>query len=436
MAKFSVEGPGAGALLDRVSAGAVDGDAGVITYTQWLNEGGLLEADLTVTKLAADRFLVVASDTAHGHALDWLRRAASTGRPPGVATSRSPTSPPTAPSSRSRGRGRARCWPPSPTPTWPRTPTRSGRPARSRSPASACCARGSPTSASSATSSTCPPPARSRCTTRCAPRGAVPVGLSALGSLRMEKGYRDFGHDIDNTDDPVSVGLGFALALDKPGGFVGRDAVLARKAAGPPRRRLLQVRLVDPEPLLFHAEPRAPRRRGGRLRPRRVVRLDPGRRGRPRLRRVRRAGHRGLAGRRSLAGRRRRRRGTTPRCRCGRSTTPRRPACASRAPPPDRGAAASGRPMCREDDLRWPAGPSAAQAGTSSRHPADDRPRGSWRRARRRAHAAPRPRPSADPAGTTARTSAPDTRRDSRTTSGASGCRRRRGPRSRSCTGW
>ena len=43
--------------------------------------------------------------------------------------------------------------------------------------------------------------------------GAAPVGLSALGSLRMEKGYRDFGHDIDNTDDPVSVGLGFALAL-------------------------------------------------------------------------------------------------------------------------------------------------------------------------------------------------------------------------------
>ena len=86
MAKFSVEGAGAGALLDRVSAGAVDGDEGVITYTQWLNEDGLLEADLTVTKLAADRFLVVASDTAHGHALDWLRRAASTGSTTGAAT--------------------------------------------------------------------------------------------------------------------------------------------------------------------------------------------------------------------------------------------------------------------------------------------------------------------------------------------------------------
>jgi 4-methylaminobutanoate oxidase (formaldehyde-forming) len=85
-----------------------------------------------------------------------------------------------------------------------------------------------------------------------------PVGLKALASLRMEKGYRDFGHDIDNTDCPLEAGLGFALALNKPGGFVGRDAVLARKAAnsaaGGMRQRIVQVRVPDPEPLLFHAE--------------------------------------------------------------------------------------------------------------------------------------------------------------------------------------
>ncbi|HEX6657335.1 MAG TPA: aminomethyltransferase family protein, partial [Ilumatobacter sp.] len=80
------------------------------------------------------------------------------------------------------------------------------------------------------------------------------AGLKALSSLRMEKGYRDYGHDIDNTDGPLEAGFGFALALDKPSGFVGRDAVLARKQAGPFPRRLLQVRCLDPEPLLFHAE--------------------------------------------------------------------------------------------------------------------------------------------------------------------------------------
>jgi 4-methylaminobutanoate oxidase (formaldehyde-forming) len=88
--------------------------------------------------------------------------------------------------------------------------------------------------------------------------GLRPVGLRALSSLRMEKGYRDFGHDIDNTDCPLEAGLGFALALDKPGGFVGRDAVLARKAAnaaaGGMGRRLVQVRVLDPEPMLHHGE--------------------------------------------------------------------------------------------------------------------------------------------------------------------------------------
>ncbi len=70
----------------------------------------------------------------------------------------------------------------------------------------------------------------------------------------MEKGYRDYGHDIDNTDSVLEAGLGFFVDLDKPGGFVGRDAVVARKAAGPLTRRLLQVLVTDPEPLMFHAE--------------------------------------------------------------------------------------------------------------------------------------------------------------------------------------
>ena len=74
MSKFLVQGRDAGRELDRISANHVDGDPGVITYTQWLNEGGTLEADLTVTKLDDDRFWVVASDSAHRHAETWMRR--------------------------------------------------------------------------------------------------------------------------------------------------------------------------------------------------------------------------------------------------------------------------------------------------------------------------------------------------------------------------
>jgi len=82
--------------------------------------------------------------------------------------------------------------------------------------------------------------------------------MSAMSSLRLEKAYRDYGVDIDNTDTPLDVGLGFAVAWDKPGGFVGRDALLAARAAlasGPPTRRLVQVLVEDPEPLLWGGEP-------------------------------------------------------------------------------------------------------------------------------------------------------------------------------------
>ena len=80
------------------------------------------------------------------------------------------------------------------------------------------------------------------------------AGLKALASLRMEKGYRDYGHDIDNTDNAFETGLGMFVDLDKPGGFIGREAALRQKAAGVPKRRLVQVLVKDPEPLLFHAE--------------------------------------------------------------------------------------------------------------------------------------------------------------------------------------
>jgi 4-methylaminobutanoate oxidase (formaldehyde-forming) len=80
------------------------------------------------------------------------------------------------------------------------------------------------------------------------------AGLKALASLRMEKAYRDYGHDIDNTDDPYEVGLGFAVNLKKEGDFIGKQECLKKKAAAPYSKRLVQVLLKDPEPLMYHAE--------------------------------------------------------------------------------------------------------------------------------------------------------------------------------------
>ena len=84
------------------------------------------------------------------------------------------------------------------------------------------------------------------------PLGMRHVGLKSLASLRMEKGYRDYGHDIDNTDSVLEAGLGFAVALDKE--FIGRDAVQRLADSGPLTRRLAQVRLLDPQPMMFHGE--------------------------------------------------------------------------------------------------------------------------------------------------------------------------------------
>ncbi|MBM4782027.1 MAG: aminomethyl transferase family protein, partial [Archangiaceae bacterium] len=84
--------------------------------------------------------------------------------------------------------------------------------------------------------------------------GLKHAGLKALASLRMEKGYRDYGHDIDNTDSVLEVGLGFAVDLKKPNGFIGREHVVKQKEAGPLKRGLVQVLLKDPEQFLFHGE--------------------------------------------------------------------------------------------------------------------------------------------------------------------------------------
>jgi 4-methylaminobutanoate oxidase (formaldehyde-forming) len=84
--------------------------------------------------------------------------------------------------------------------------------------------------------------------------GLVHAGYHALNSLRIEKAYRHWSHDISDEDTPLEAGLEFAVRIDKAGGFIGRDALIAQKEHGP-GKRLLQFRLQDPQPLLYHNEP-------------------------------------------------------------------------------------------------------------------------------------------------------------------------------------
>ncbi len=77
-------------------------------------------------------------------------------------------------------------------------------------------------------------------------------GLHALDSCRIEKAYRHWGHDITDEDHVLEAGLGFAVKPAK-GNFIGREAVLRKQEAGL-KRRMVQLRLTDPAPSLFHNE--------------------------------------------------------------------------------------------------------------------------------------------------------------------------------------
>ena len=88
--------------------------------------------------------------------------------------------------------------------------------------------------------------------------GLKHAGYHAMAACRVEKGYRHWSHDIADEDTPLEAGLGFTVAWDKQGGFIGREALLAQRAKGPLPKRLVQVMLEDVSesaPMLYHEEP-------------------------------------------------------------------------------------------------------------------------------------------------------------------------------------
>jgi len=254
MAKFLVQGRDAERVLNLISANDVAVPVGRIVYTQWLNERGGIEADLTVTRLSEDRFLVVVTDLIHRRIEPWIMRHAPAGAHVTVTDITSGITLMTVQGPRSRELlGRL-------------TTADLGNDAFAYLTAREIDLDYARVLAMRVTyvgelGWELHVPTELALTVYDAlleagdDLGYRNVGLGALGSLRLEKAYRDYALDIDNTDTPLDVGLGFAVAWDKPGGFVGRDALLASRAPGPPVRRLVQVLLEDPEPQLHGGEP-------------------------------------------------------------------------------------------------------------------------------------------------------------------------------------
>jgi len=253
-ASVRVEGRDAGKVRDYLSANRVNEQDGQITYTQWLNEKGCIEADLTVIRETAERFLVVTSDTMHAQNLDWLNRhiprdahAFVTDVTGGIAqiNLQGPKSRALLQSLTSVDLSHAAF------------PFRAARHI-DLGLAMVLCTRITYVGELGFELFVNCEQAQGvydRIVEKGAGFGLRHAGLMALRSLRSEKGYRDYGHDIDNLDTPYDVGLGFAVKLDKPGGFLGCAALQALKQSDLPRsRRLVQILVQDPDPLLWHGE--------------------------------------------------------------------------------------------------------------------------------------------------------------------------------------
>lgn len=253
-AKLRVSGPDAATFLEWVCDNRVSRGIGRVTYTQLLNSRGGIEADVTVTGVRSDVFFLVTGTAFGSRDGAWLRRQARTG---GFAVEISDIT------------GQYSCfalWGP-----------RSRQLLQSLTPADL-----SHRAFGFMTSQELPVgnvPVRAQRVTFVgelgwelytsaeygaalwqllwdagAAHGLVAAGYRAIESLRLEKGYRVWGSDLTGETDPLSAGLEFCVAWDKPGGFLGRDALIRMREAGP-TTRLACLTLDDPKTVVLGGEP-------------------------------------------------------------------------------------------------------------------------------------------------------------------------------------
>ncbi len=250
--KIEVRGPGALTFMQHICANNVDRPVGTVIYTQMLNPRGGIECDLTVTRLAPDRFLLI-SGTAFGeHDLSWLRLHMPEG---GSVIVEDVTS-----SYACLG-----LWGPR------------ARAILERVTKEDVSNQGFPYMTARRIAVGYVPVLALRvtyvgelgwelhCPMECGqrlwdtlweagqPEGLVPAGYRAIDSLRLEKGYRYWGADVTPDYTPFEAGLGFAVRLDK-GDFIGREALLKQKEEGL-RQKLCCLTLEDPAAIAIGKEP-------------------------------------------------------------------------------------------------------------------------------------------------------------------------------------
>ncbi|MDH3499674.1 MAG: FAD-dependent oxidoreductase [Acidimicrobiia bacterium] len=251
-AKFEVRGPDAMTVLNRISANEVDTEPGKIVYTQWLNHRGGIEADLTVTRLDEDRYLVVTGAAVANRDWTWLRRE-SRGADVEIEdlTDTLCTFGVMGPNARSLlstltdadlsndafAFGTARYIDIGEVRALALRVSYVGELGWEINVAADAAVAAYDTILAAGTD-----------------HGLRHAGYHAMNTLRLESGYRHWGHDITDEDTPLEAGLSFAVAWEKPGGFNGCNALFAQREL-PRTKRLIQFRLEDEDRLLYHDEP-------------------------------------------------------------------------------------------------------------------------------------------------------------------------------------
>ena len=252
-AKFRLEGADATRILNRVCGNDIDVAAGKMVYTQWLNERGGIEADLTVTRLTDAAYLIVSGAETESKDFNWLQRhiepqahcvLTNVTSAMGVLSVMGPRSRELLQSLTPNDLSNA---------AFPFATSQVIELGFALVRASRITYVGElgwelyvPTEFLQGVYDELVQAGLSV--------GLVHAGYHALNSLRIEKAYRHWGHDITDEDSPLQAGLGFAVKWDKPGGFIGQESLLRQKQTGL-NKRLVQFKLKSPEPLLYHNEP-------------------------------------------------------------------------------------------------------------------------------------------------------------------------------------
>ena len=252
MAVFLMQGPDSEQVLQRLCGGDVAVPLGKVVYTQLLNERGGIEADLTVTRLKEDEYFIVTAGAGETRDFDWIRRNIPAGARAWLTNVNSSYSMLGVMGPKSRELLQKITPDDLSNAAFPFATARRIDFGLARPLALRMSYVGelgwelyTPTEFSLNVWETLMEAGEGM--------GLKLVGLHALDSLRLEKGYKHWGSDIGPDDTPLEAGLGFAVKLGKSD-FLGREALLRQKEEGL-NRRLAVFTLDDPAPLIYHDEP-------------------------------------------------------------------------------------------------------------------------------------------------------------------------------------